>query len=449
MASPIQPGPATPPPAIARRRRNVRAAAGILLAAVAIGLAAAYWSHRPPPVPFVDLSKASPAVRRTIERHVADLQVHPRSAWAWGRLGSILYAYRLNEPALAALREAARRDPRNPRWPYLQGIILLYQDPPAALGLLRNTVAICGSQPPAPRLRLARTLAEQGRWTEARPEIEALLGLRPAPAHALVLAAQDAGQQGDLPRAVDLARRASEDPVVAKPALNLLASLLARQGNPDASADAARRAATAPGGDLLADPFDAEALALREDPTALSEQVHPLMARGQLGPAAQVVGRMIQDHADYADTWLAAGRLEYLRRNLPQSEAHFRRHLQLEPRSVQGWFQLGMALLGQNRDADAAEAFAKAVEYKPDLSPAWHNRGLALGRLGRRDEAMAAFRQVLRYSPEHLDAYLLFADLHLQERRKGPALELLDQAALLNPADPRLVALRRKAAALP
>lgn len=440
----------TPVQSPGRSRRRV--ALGLLTAlaftlALGLGLGRVLMRDalRPPPLPSLDLSQATPAVRRTVEAHLEEVRRQPRSARAWGQLGSVLYAYRLQPAALTALAEAQRRDPQNPRWPYLQALILQFLDPPRALALLRQTVEQVGNEPPAPRLRLARSLAEQGQWDAMRLEIDALLKQKPDLGHAWILAAQHARQSRNLPQAIEFARRAANDPLAAKPALQLLAALLAQQGNAADATEAARKAQTAPGGDLLVDGFDAEALALRADPSTLSERVHPLLARGQLDAASEVVQRMLQEHPDYPDSWLAAGRLEFLRRQAVPAEAHFRKHLDLDPGSVQGWFQLGMTLLVRNQNSDAAEAFARAVQLKPDLGPAWHNRGLALGRLGRREEAMEAFRQVLRFSPEHLDAYVLAADLELQKGAAQAALELLDRASQLNPTDRRISALRQKA----
>jgi tetratricopeptide (TPR) repeat protein len=402
-----------------------------------------------PRVPQPDLSEASPGVRRAIERHIEEVRRHRRSATAWGELGSVLYAYRLMAPARQALEQASLRDPRNPRWPYLHGLSLLVEDPRTAAFWIQRTVEICGNHPPAPRLRLAYLMAEEGRWPEVEGELEKLRQDHPDQPHALLLAARAAQHRADLARAEELARRARAAPEVARPALALLATLLTRRGDLDGARAAAAQAADAPGSELFSDPFHAEAQALRDDPESLSVLVHPLLARGELEAAGRVTARMKKDYPGYADTWLAAGRLELLRTNPAAAEQHLRRHLELSPGSVQGWFQLGLCLLAQRRNPDAAGAFAKAIEFKPDLAAAWHNRGLALGRIGERSAAIAAFQQVLRYSPEHLEAYLLYADLCLQSGDKPGAITLLDTAAQLRPGDRRIEILRRKAAALP
>lgn len=438
------------PPGHAAKKGRTRWVAVALIVGLVGGAVGVWWGVRNAPArpPDLDLSQAEPAVQRTITRYLDEVRRHPRSGTAWGQLGSVLYAYRLPGPGMVVLAEAERWQPNNARWPYLQGLLVGVKDPAAALPFYRRAVGICGNEPPAPRLRLARVLAELGRWPEAEQELATLREAHPDLPHALFLAAQAARQRGDLSGAVELARRAAAYEVVARPALNLLAALLARQGDAAAAAQAAERATTAPGNELIVDRYDQEALALREDPRSWSEQVHPLMARGRLEAAAAVVARMTGEYPEYADGWLAAGRLAYLQKDAVTAERLLRRHLELERDSVQGWFQLGMALLAQQRNAEAAAVFEKAVTLKPDLSPAWHNRGLALGRLGRREEAMAAFRECLRLSPEHVDTYLLWADLHLQLRQSNEALDLLARAALLAPGDGRVEMLRQKAAAV-
>jgi tetratricopeptide (TPR) repeat protein len=417
----------------------------VVLTFLAIATIAAWFTlESRPRLPAVDLSNASLAVRETIERHLNEVQRHPRSATAWGQLGSVLYAYRLLPPARTALERAEELDPQNPRWPYLHGLTHLAGDRNLVVTHLRRAVTLCGSQPAAPQLRLARILAEQGRWQEAEHHLNALLAVDSAPPHAFLLAANLARHKGDFPAAIDWSRRASTNPAVARPALSMLSALLARHGHAAEAMDAAARAANAPGGDLIHDPFDAEAQALRADALSFSERVHPLLARGHLEAASTLVSQMIATYPEYPDTWLAAGRLQFLLKNPATAEQHLRRHVQLDPNSVQGWFQLGMALLSQGRSPEAADAFGKAVELKPDLAPAWHNRGLALGRVGKRAEAMEAFRQVLRHSPEHMDAYLLMADLQFSLGDEDAAMASLERAALLKPDDQRVSALRRK-----
>ncbi|MBI4327774.1 MAG: tetratricopeptide repeat protein, partial [Chloroflexi bacterium] len=115
------------------------------------------------------------------------------------------------------------------------------------------------------------------------------------------------------------------------------------------------------------------------------------------------------------------------------------------PQSTQGLFQLGLALLNQNRFAEAADTFLKATELKADFGPAFFNRGLALMRAGLRREAIPAFRQAIRHNPERIDSYLLLADLHLALGENEAASSLLEQARSIDPLHPGLRQLRDRA----
>lgn len=124
-----------------------------------------------------------------------------------------------------------------------------------------------------------------------------------------------------------------------------------------------------------------------------------------------------------------------------------RQHCDRAPRLAPGWFQLGLALLNQNRLPEAAEAFLKATEIKPDFGPAFFNRGLALARAQRSEAAITAFRETIRHNPEHGETYVRLAELLIRAGREPEALGVLDQARTLNPSDPRLESLRQHAAA--
>lgn len=435
----------TPVPRPAWRPAGWRIAGAISLILAAAAAVIITLPGRGPALPRVDLADASPAVRAALERYMDAARRNPRSGAAWGELGSALLAYRRVDAAREALSRAAELEPADPRWFHLRAITRLESDPDGALEDLRRAADRCGVDPPGVRYRMAELLAEQGRWTEAGEALRPLLERSAVAPQVRLLAARVAEQDGDVARAMELARSAARQPATSAGAHALLARLLLREGDPEGARRAAEVSRASPPDEAMPDPFLAGALALAEGPAILSIRVHPLLARRDLRAAGEIIDRMMRDHPEFPDTWLAAGRMELLRNNATEAERLFRRHLELDPDSMQGWFQLGMSLLAQRRDADAAEAFSEAIRRKPDSGPAWHNRGYALGRMGRRAEAIEAFRNVLRHNPEHLESYLLLADLHLQERDRTRAREVLDRAERLRPGDPRVRSLLRRA----
>lgn len=442
-ANPAPGDPAPELPSAVRRSRQILLFSFLALVGLLSG-----WVLRlilDPKIPKVDLSNATPSVERTVNRSIVELRRHPRSADAWGDLGSVLFAYRLDEAALRCLIEAENRDPRNPRWPYLQGLILQKGRPARALDRFRRTVEICGNEPPAARLRLAQSQIEQRDQEGAARELAALLLAEPDQPHAWLLQAHLALQRGDVVGAITLANRVAGTPATARPGWALLAQLQLRAGNPRAADDAAQMSGVVSGSDEFPDPFQSEALARRVDSHALAARVAPLLNRGRLEEATVVVRQMQKEFPDFPETWFAAGRLESLRKNPSNAEELLQRYLRVRPQSAQGWFQLGQVLLSQQRDGEAAKAFSSAVDLQPDNGLGWYYRGLATGRLGRRAEATQALRQAIRMSPDHLESYLLLADLLLQQGDRTNALAVLDEATPLGPTDRRLTALRQRA----
>jgi tetratricopeptide (TPR) repeat protein len=309
---------------------------------------------------------------------------------------------------------------------------------------LRKTVALCGNEPEAPRFRLAQLLAEQGRWDEARLEFEPLLAAKPDFAPALLLAARRAHAQNDLDQSISMARRCLDDPRTARSAWFLLGTLLRLKGDAASAEDAVRKAASAPPDEPWADPFEAEAILSRGDPRVLCEKAHPLLAAGKLESAAALIDRLERQHPNYAETWLLVGRLQLLRKNPAAAETAFRKHLELNPQSAQGYFQCGLSLLALERFPDAANAFEQATKLKPDFGPAYFNRGVALARVGDLTNSVPFLRQSLRHNPERLDSYLFLAEVHLRLADFDQAKSILERANSVNPDDPRLKALRAR-----
>jgi tetratricopeptide (TPR) repeat protein len=388
-------------------------------------------------LPALDLSRVDAPSRATIEKHLDAVKSQPKSGPAWGQLGAVLRAYDYSSAARACLAQAERLDPGNPRWPYFQALLRTVDTPAEAIVKLRQTVRLCGNDPEAPRLLLARLLGEQGRWDEARQETRLLLQARPGFAPALLLEAHAAQAAGQWAEAIAAGRLCTDDPRTARSAWALLAGVYARQGAAAAAAGAGQRAARLPADARVADPFESEAAMLRGDPREIGLATHPLLAAGRLDDAARLIDRLAREHPQTPETWLLLGRYRFLRKDLPGAEAALRRHLELDARSTQGLFQLGMVLLNLERFEEAAETFHQATKIKPDFGPAFYNRGLALTRRGQFSEAASAFRETIRHNPEHIDSYFMLADMLFKLSDEAEARKVLEQARVLNPTHPR------------
>ena len=432
-----------------RARPGRRLAFGMFAAAV-IGFAAVFWLRwersRIASVPRIATAGLSETSGALLRQHLEQVHATPRSGTAWGRLGTLLRSFELLAEARRCLAEAERLEPREPRWPYLHGLALVVEFPSEALVKLHRAAQLCGTQPDAPRLRLAKLLAEAGRWDAVEQELQPLLRLDPAHGPALLLLAQAAQARGNGSLAIDLALRSVRDPRTARGGWASLAMSYQRQGDADAARQAGEKAASLPPDPLPPDPFETEAALLGGRTRPLSDRAQQLLAGRRLSEATPLIQRLVREHPEFAEGWLLLGRLQLLQGQPDAGEHAILRHLQLEPQSAAGLFQLGLAELNQRRSADAAGAFQRAVELKRDFGPAHFNLGVALARSGRKPEAVASFREAIRHSPEYFDSYLLLGNLLLELGRKEEASKLARQAEVLNPTDRRLPALKEKLA---
>jgi tetratricopeptide (TPR) repeat protein len=393
-------------------------------------------------VPVIDTARLDVIARRTVEERLNEVKAHPNSGVAWGQLGTVLRAFDYPLEAERCLREAERLDSNNPRWPYFRSLLATSENPDEAIAHLRRAVGLCGNEPEMPRLRLAKLLGEQGRWNEAQGELQQLLAAKPDFAPAELLLAQRAHAEEKHFDAISLATRCTNDIRTARTACSLLATLYQRTGDAAAAASAMRKSATLPKDAPVADPFETEATLLRNNPREIALRTHELLAALHLQEAASAIDRLVKGHPQFAEGWLLLGRLQILQRQFVAAEQSLRHFLQLEPMSTQGLFQLGTTLLSQNRFLEAADTFQKATEIQRDFGPAHFNCGFALARAGKLREAVPSFREAIRHNPDHIESYLLLADLHRQMGERDEALKLVEEGLALNPADQRLQQLR-------
>lgn len=434
------------PPETSRAKSKGRM---LVIAAAAIALiVGGFWlASRPAdlhPVPSITTSQLDASANALIEQRLDDVRQATRSGAAWGRLGAALRSFEFREEARRCLENAETLDPREPRWPHLVGLLLANLSPTEAAAAFRRAVALCGNEPPASRLRLARLMAESGQWPQARNEFAELTRVKPDFAPALLGLAQCTQALGEPQEALALANRCTSDRSTARAAWSLVAALQQRLGDTNAARLAGQRAAALPVDAPVADAFEAELNPVRSDPRDLSDRAQRFLQAGRVEDAAPLVQQLAREHPQFAESWLLLGRWQLLGRNAVAAETSTRRHLELESQSVNGVFQLGSALLAQNRFEEAAVAFRQATQLKADFGPAFYNLGFALARSGRTREAITPFREAIRHNPERVDSYVLLADLHVQLGEMTEAATLARQAEAVAPNDRRLPALWQK-----
>jgi tetratricopeptide (TPR) repeat protein len=445
------PRPAAPPlPAPRGRRRRLTLLAALLVALGAVGWFGWRW-YTAPTVPVFDVSGEEPEVRDHITEARRAVEAEPRSAAAWGHLGHVLSAYSKYDHATLCYAQAESLDGRDPRWPYLQGLYLLWKDSQQAIGTLRRAVDRDGAVPAdyrvAARLQLATAYLESGGTREAREQIEAALaddGDSPRAHFLLGLLEYTAGNLRDSRQHLE---RAAGSPTARRKAAAQLAVVCRRLGDEKAAAEHARRAGSPPEDAPWPDPFTGEFEGLPRGRQAQFKEAEQLAQRGEISQAVALLREMAAARPD-AQTFLSLGHHLSRAGAYAEAEQALEKAVQLNPGKAAGHYALGLtrllqaAQLGGDPAKDprgrdlllrCLESLGQVLKLKPDDSMAHFLRGKALTQLGRRPEAVRAFQEAVAYQPDSADAHLLLGEVLAQEGRREEAIRSLENAARLAP----------------
>jgi tetratricopeptide (TPR) repeat protein len=116
-----------------------------------------------------------------------------------------------------------------------------------------------------------------------------------------------------------------------------------------------------------------------------------------------------------------------------EAAAAFARALDRRPDWYEALTQLGIACGSAGRPADAVRAFRRAVAVRPDTAQAHHNLGVALIQVGRPDEGTAAIRHALGLQPDYPEAHYNLATALGTLGKKAEARDHFRHALALRP----------------
>jgi len=111
------------------------------------------------------------------------------------------------------------------------------------------------------------------------------------------------------------------------------------------------------------------------------------------------------------------------------------RALSLRPDNAEVRYSRGNALLALGRPREALDAYERALLAKPDHVEALCNRGAALAALGRSDEALASYDRALAVAPDFSEAFSNRGNALKALGRLDDALASYDRALTAQPGD--------------
>lgn len=386
--------------------------------------------------PVVELEGADPAVIEAVRSARAQVAASPRSAASWGNLGMVLLAHDAFEEAAVSFVEAARYGPDDPRWPYLRGLALLEgnPDPKAALPALTRAAELSGDEP-APRLKLAEVLAEQGRVGEAERQFHRVVEVAPENARAHLGLGRLAYHRGDLESAKEhLTLSARKAPKV-KATHALLAELHFREGDREGAEMERQRMAQLPDTYHWPDPYFRQVLQRWVGALARVERASDLFTRGRRDEAIKILDETVRLHPDALLAHLALGRFLLQTGGLVEAERALERAVTLAPDAFEAHYELGTALERQGRAAEAANCFEKTLAIHPGYAPAHFHLGRCRLQQGDPEGALESLTATVRFRPDYAEAQRALGHLLAQSGRYAEAAVHLRYAVRLRPSD--------------
>lgn len=232
------------------------------------------------------------------------------------------------------------------------------------------------------------------------------------------------------------------NPFTARPAMLLLSQIRAREGRSELAGQIARKAGAMPKPFDWPDPYQREVQGMRQGWTFRADRVQSLLAQGRLAEAEAELKVFREEAPENTEGLLLAGRLSLQRRNCAEAEARFRDHVRLAGETVNGLNQLSLALLCQQKWAEAQDVLATLLRLKPDFAQAHANLAIARSRSGDSGGAIASYREAVRHAPEDAGSHAGLAEEYARIGKREEALSQVDRALFLDPQQVRAKALR-------
>ena len=381
-----------------------------------------------PPVPAVPLAGLDADVRGAIEKARDEALAQPKSGQATGRLGMVLEAHTLFEPAVLAFQRAIVLDPKEFAWPYYLAVAQEYASrPEQALAAVSDALRIRPDYRPAV-LKRGELLLKLGRFKESDAVLEPLLAQNPNSAETLYNLGRVKFAQGDFRAAEDLYRRACEAYPTYGAAWFGLAETERRLGRGAESEKNYRLAESykdrKPPSD---DPMLADVKRLATGIETRLIEAKRLLDRRQFDEASRIYKDVLAHHPDNPDCLV---NLLYIAHFPNQSspeevEALYATARRTSPNIPKVYLYYGTALASQGKYDAAIAAIRKGIALKPDDGEAQAWLADVLMRQHRPAEAIEQYRLTLKVDPSFRPARLMLGQLLIRAGRSGEAIPVL------------------------
>jgi tetratricopeptide (TPR) repeat protein len=136
---------------------------------------------------------------------------------------------------------------------------------------------------------------------------------------------------------------------------------------------------------------------------------------------------------DFAPAYLNLGSALIGLKKYAEAEAVLRKAIDLQPDYAEAYCNLGNALGDQQRHAEAVAAYRKAIDLKPDFAFAYNNLGIALSAMGKHREAEAALQKAIDLDPSYVSPHHNLGNARVRQQKWREAEAAYRKAIDLDP----------------
>jgi tetratricopeptide (TPR) repeat protein len=413
---------------VKRRAALTIAAAAALFAGLCSVLLSVSCARPVPPVPTVRLAGLDADVRGAIEKAYNEAAAQPKSGQATGRLGMVLEAHTLYEPAVLAFQRAIRLEPKEFAWRYYLAIAIEHTSRPEdALAAVSDALRIRPDYTPAV-LKRGALLLKLGRFQESDAVLEPLLARNPNSAETLYNLGRVKFAQGDFTAAADLYRRACEAYPTYGAAWFGLAETGRRLGRGAESEKNFRLAESYKDRNPPSrDQVFAEVQKLATGIETRLTEAKRLMDRRQFDEASRIYKEALTSHPDNPDCLV---NLLYMAQFPNQSspeevEALYATASRVSPNIPKVYLYYGTALASQGKYEAAVAAIEKGISLKPDDGEAQAWLADVMMKQHKPAQAIEHYRLALKVEPSFRPARLMLGQLLINTGRSAEAIPVL------------------------
>lgn len=380
-----------------------------------------------------DLSNSPEALRHRIQECETRLDRWPPDRAALGELSLLYLANGFSREAEQGLRALLKYEPENAHWPhYLAGVVANSGQLEAAILHWQTVVRLAPDYLPA-QLKLGDALLKSNRSTEAAQVYENVFSRAHDEPYALLGLARIDINEGNWSGARQRLEKAIKADPLFSAAYSLLATVGAQLGEQEAAEKARERATLIGRFKEAPDPWSDELVDLCYDIYRLRVIASSISATGGGLRALPALQRALQLDPKHAHTHRQLGKLYSQVGDLAKAREALEKAVALLPTDPAAYMDL-VEVYRTTHDLPAAfRLLQQGLEHCPDAAGIHYELGLALIADQRSEEALVPLEKSRALDPDNLAVYQQLAVTHFKLGRTADAVDALHAALERNP----------------